>query len=88
MIEVRALRPEDDRDGFHSGDPDLDRFFLRYAGQNQFRHHIGTTYVAVEQGTILGFATAAAAEIEATVLPEKHRAGLPRLVHDPNRSVL
>ena len=35
----------------------LDRFFARYAGQNQFRHHIGATYVALESETILGFAT-------------------------------
>ena len=38
----------DDRTRFRSGDADLDRFFQAYAGQNQFRHHIGTTYVAVE----------------------------------------
>lgn len=41
MIEVRLLRQEDDRSQFRSGQPDLDRFFARYAGQNQFRHHIG-----------------------------------------------
>ena len=44
MIEVRLLRQEDDRSRFRSGQPDLDRFFARYAGQNQFRHHIGSTY--------------------------------------------
>ena len=47
-MEIRALREEDDRAAFRSGDPDLDRFLHRYAGQNQFRHHVGTTYVAVE----------------------------------------
>ncbi|HEX7600001.1 MAG TPA: GNAT family N-acetyltransferase [Polyangiaceae bacterium] len=63
-VEVRRLRPEDERSGFDSGDPDLDRFFRRFAGQNQFRHHIGTTYVAEDGGRILGFATVAAAHLE------------------------
>jgi GNAT superfamily N-acetyltransferase len=63
-VDIRALRPEDDRSGFHSGDPDLDSFFIKYAGQNQFRHHIGTTYVAVEGGHILGFATVAPGQLE------------------------
>ena len=57
MIEVRILKPSDDRTRFRSGNTDLDRFFVRYAGQNQFRHHIGTTYVAVENNSIKGFAT-------------------------------
>jgi GNAT superfamily N-acetyltransferase len=78
MIEVRALRPEDDRTEFRSGDPDLDRFFLRFAGQNQFKHHLGVTYIAVEGGTILGFATVAAAQIEAVALPPAQSAGMPR----------
>lgn len=37
---VRRLSKADDRSKFRCGDPDLDRFFHRYAGQNQFRHHI------------------------------------------------
>lgn len=57
-LVIRRLQPEDDRSQFRSGNVELDRFFLRYAGQNQFRHHIGTTYVAVDEGSgILGFAT-------------------------------
>jgi GNAT superfamily N-acetyltransferase len=77
-IEVRALRPEGDRTRFRSGDPDLDRFFLRFAGQNRFKHHLGVTYIAVEGGTILGFATVAAAQIEAMALPPGQLAGIPR----------
>lgn len=77
-IEVRAPRPEDDRTRFRSGDPDLDRFFLRFAGQNQFRHHLGVAYIAVEGGTILGFATVAGAQIEAMTLPPARSAGMPR----------
>jgi GNAT superfamily N-acetyltransferase len=76
-VEVRALQPGDDRSGFVSGDPDLDRFFQKYAGQNQFRHHVGTTYVAVTDGTIIGFATVSAASIHVEDFPEKHRRRLP-----------
>ena len=53
-MEIRALRESDDRSAFQSGDPDLDRFLRKYAGQNQFRHHIGATYVAVERDRVAG----------------------------------
>jgi GNAT superfamily N-acetyltransferase len=78
MIEVHVLRAEDDRSHFRSGNPDLDRFFARYAGQNQFRHHIGVTYIAVEDGAILGFATVSPSQIEIVDLPEDARRKLPR----------
>lgn len=77
-MEIRALREADDRSAFRSGDPDLDRFLLRYAGQNQFRHHIGTTYVAEEAGRILGYATVAPSQLEAEKLPASTRRKLPR----------
>jgi GNAT superfamily N-acetyltransferase len=77
-IEIRPLRETDDRTTFRSGDPDLDGFFARYAGQNQFRHHTGTTYVAVEADRILGYATIAAGNIEGDALPAKGRRALPR----------
>ena len=77
-LEVRRLEPDDDRAGFRSGNVDLDRFFLRYAGQNQFRHHIGTTYIAVDgRGFIAGFATVAASEVVPEVLPQPKRKRLP-----------
>jgi len=78
MIEVRLLRPTDDRSGFCSGNPDLDRFFLRYAGQNQFRHHIGTTYVAVENDTIKGFVTVSASTIEVDELSSTRKKRFPQ----------
>src|SRR5438477_465338 len=77
-IEIRALRPSDDRSAFESGDEDLDRFFRRYAGQNQFRHHLGVTYVAIDDGSILGFATVAARHVDIEDLPERARKKLPR----------
>lgn len=74
-IEVRQLRRDDDRSRFRSGDAALDLFFAKYAAQNQFRHHIGTTYVATEQGAIAGFATVAPASIQVDQLPldQRHR---------------
>ena len=78
MIEIRTLRESDDRSGFSSGDPDLDRFLRKYAGQNQFRHHIGTTYVAVESGRLAGYATVAPGHLEIEDLPAARRKKLPR----------
>ena len=76
-IGVRRLRPDDERTDFRSGNVELDRFFARYAGQNQFRHHIGTTYVAVDNGAILGFATVASSELSCAKLSKAARKRLP-----------
>ncbi len=77
-LAVRKLRPQDDRNSFESGDVDLDRFFRRFAGQNQFKHHVGTTYVAEEDGALLGFATVSPAQIEVQDLPPAKQGRLPR----------
>lgn len=77
-VEVRLLRPDDDRTRFHSGNVDLDRFFSLYAGQNQFRHHIGATYVSDAGGTIVGFVTVSASHIEIDRLPLSRQRRLPR----------
>ena len=76
-IRIRRLEPGDDRSGFHSGNIDLDRFFQRYAGQNQFRHHIGTTYVAFWAEQITGFVTVSSGEMAAETLPKTLRRRLP-----------
>ena len=52
---------------------DLDRFFRQFAGQDQFRHHVGVTYLAVDDQHILGFATVAAAHVEIDGLPHAAR---------------
>jgi GNAT superfamily N-acetyltransferase len=77
-MEIRALRPSDDRSTFQCGDEALDRFFHRFAGQNQFRHYLGVTYVAVDSGRVLGFATIAPRHIEIEDLPERVRKKLLR----------
>jgi predicted N-acetyltransferase YhbS len=77
-MEIRALRESDDRSGFRSGDADLDRFLHKYAGQNQFRHSIGVSYVAVEGTDLLGYATVAPGQVGAETLPAALRGRLPR----------
>lgn len=77
-LEIRRLLVEDDRSDFRSGNIELDRFFQRYAGQNQFRHHIGTTYVAVDGATLLGFATVAPSVIAVADLPTRKRKRMPQ----------
>lgn len=76
-IRVRALTPEDDRAGFVSGDEDLDRFFRKYAGQNQFRRHLGVTYIATDNDSILGFVTVSASSIEIADLPSRLAKSMP-----------
>jgi GNAT superfamily N-acetyltransferase len=78
-LHVRKLTAADDRTSFRSGNVDLDRFFSRYAGQNQFRHHIGTTYVAVDAaGFVAGFATVAPSELAPEVLEAVKKKRLPK----------
>lgn len=67
-VEIRALLPADDRSAFRSGDEALDLYLHRYAGQHQFRHHIGVTYVVIDE-RILGFVTLTAATLDADDLP-------------------
>lgn len=76
-VVVRPLEPTDDRSTFRSGNIDLDRFFQRFAGQNQFRHHIGTTWVAVMGDRIEGYATVSAGHLEVGALPTELRRRLP-----------
>jgi GNAT superfamily N-acetyltransferase len=72
-VEIRALRPEDDRSSFRSGDEALDLYFHRYAGQNQFRHHIGVTYVAFDELRLLGFLTVSPASLDAAEATSRRR---------------
>jgi predicted N-acetyltransferase YhbS len=77
-MEIRPLRESDDRSGFRSGEPDLDRFLQKYAGQNQFRHHIGVTYVGFEANRLVGYVTVAPGHMEIEDLPAAQRKKLPR----------
>jgi predicted N-acetyltransferase YhbS len=77
-MEIRALRSTDDRSTFESGSPALDVFLHKYAGQNQFRHHVGVTYVAVEGHEIHGYVSVSPAHVEIDALPAAVRKKLPR----------
>jgi GNAT superfamily N-acetyltransferase len=68
-VEIRPLARADDRSGFSCGQPDIDRFFEHYAGQNQFKLHLAVSYVAVLDGRIAGFATVAASSLEKASVP-------------------
>ena len=75
---VRFLQPTDDRSAFSCGDPDYDDFLRKYAAQNQFRHRVGKTLVAVDDEHVIGYATFALGEVSADVLPEDLTRQLPR----------
>ncbi len=70
-ITIRRLEKTDDRRSFYCGHPALDRFFRDYAGQNQFRFHLGVTYVATDEDRIFGYATVSLATLERRTLPDK-----------------
>ena len=78
MASIRALREADDTASFSSSNAHLDRFFRRYAAKNQFVEHIGTTYVAFEGETIVGYATVAPASILGEDFPATRARRLPK----------
>lgn len=51
------------------GQPDLDRFFEHYAGQDPFELHLAVTCVAIAETRTVGFATVAASSIERSIVP-------------------
>ena len=78
VAEIRLLARDDERGGFSCGQPDMDRFFEHYAGQNQFKLHLAVTYVAIIDGLIAGFATVATSSLERAAIPSaRQRKRLP-----------
>ena len=76
QIQIRRLEASDERVHFQSGDIELDRFFQRFAGQNQF-HYVGTTYIALCANQIAGYVTVSSGEITAEQLAATVRKRLP-----------
>lgn len=76
-FEFRLLQADDDRTQFCSGNIELDRFFQRYAGQNQFRHYIGSSYILHSKQQIAGFVTVSAGEMCAENLSDDLKKRLP-----------
>ncbi len=70
---IRTLRKNDNRREFESGQTDLDLFFKRFAGQNQFRHHIGVTYIATNEESIFGYITVAMGSLETEEIPDNKK---------------
>ena len=68
QIRIRSLERSDFRDRLDCGEPALDLFLRQYAGQDQWRHHIAVTYVAVEESTrvVVGFVTVAGGTLNPT----------------------
>lgn len=76
-ILIRRLEPTDDRSTFQSGNIELDRYFQLYAGQNQFRHHLSSNYVALRGNNILGFTTVSIGQLDRQNLPVEDTKNLP-----------
>jgi len=78
-IEIRKLEKRDNRENFSSGDIEIDRFFINFAGQNQFKHKIGTTYVAVDSKTqkILAYATVSISSLRVQDIKPEEFKNLP-----------
>lgn len=74
----RLLQPADDRSQFSCGDSDYDDFIRKYAGQNDFRHHVGRSLVVVDDERVVGYATFTLGEMAVDALPESVTRGLPR----------
>ncbi|MBI2931545.1 MAG: GNAT family N-acetyltransferase [Planctomycetes bacterium] len=77
MAFIRKLEPTDDVSGFQSGNSDLDRYLHRYAQVNQFDYRINVTYLAIEAGEIVGYATVASAQGRASDFDSLKQKKLP-----------
>jgi predicted N-acetyltransferase YhbS len=77
MINIRILKKSDNREGFSCGEIELDYFFQKYVGQNQFKHYIGVTYIATDEERIFGFATLSVATLSREDFPLKNQKKLP-----------
>ena len=70
VVRIERLAARHQRVGFDCGEPALNDFFLRQAGQLE-RRGFGKTYVALEEDGLqaVGFVTLSAGQIEAQKLP-------------------
>ncbi len=78
MLEIRLLSKEDDTSSFDCKEANLNLFLNRYAKQNQFKHYIGTTYVAVSYGNILGYMSVNSSSIRIDALSKVVHKKLPQ----------
>ncbi len=77
MIDIRLLAKNDDTSTFDCGDVALNQYFKQYAKQNQFKHYIGSTYVALWEGKIVGYVSVSSSSMRADVLSDSVAKKLP-----------
>jgi len=70
MIDIRILKKSDNRSSFSCGEIALDYYFQRFAGQNQFKHFVGTTYISTDDIKIFGFITLSVGSLMRNELPK------------------
>ena len=74
---IRRLEGDDDVSDFRAPAV-FARYLKEFARQNQNRHYIGTTYIAItDDKKILGYATVAMASVPTDDMPAKLRKRLP-----------
>ena len=60
---IRRLLAGGDASAFRCGDAEYDVFLQRYAGQNQERLFVGTTYAALDGPRMVGYVTVAVGQM-------------------------
>lgn len=79
-LRILPLDKEHERQSFHCGEPSLDQYLHRYAGQD-IRRRVNRVFVAVAADTprqIVAFYSLSAGSLDAEALPDAYRRRLPR----------
>lgn len=79
-LRILPLAKEHDRKSFHCGQPSLDEYLHRYAGQD-IRRRVTRVFVAVPANAprqIVAFYSISAGSLDAEELPDGYRRRLPR----------
>ncbi|HEX9199979.1 MAG TPA: GNAT family N-acetyltransferase [Acidobacteriaceae bacterium] len=74
---IEKLRRDHPLDGFDCGQPDLNRWLLRYAIQNQ-SSNAAQTYLGLVDGVVVGYYSLSAGQVEYADAPERLQKGLAR----------
>jgi GNAT superfamily N-acetyltransferase len=76
-VRIEKLHRAHAVERFTCGQPELDRFLIRYALQAQ-QANSSQTYVALSNGDVVGFYTMVAGEVRHADAPERVVRGMPR----------
>ncbi len=83
MIELRRpvpLGPEHDRSQFSCGEPALDQWLLRYAGQNRRSNTAATWVIADQDYQVAAYASLSMTAVDHSAAPTRLRKSAPDLV--------